>query len=212
MDEQLLLGDLREAPAQLPPDWREFWERCKTCTDCPLAETRQNVVVFRGGIDAPLLILGEGPGREEDERGIPFCGRSGRLLDAALQSLEFKERDIHIANMVKCRPPGNRVPNPDELAACRHHLREQFKLLNPKIILVMGNTAFQNFTGQKTGITRARGKWLEDKDFLVLPTFHPAYVLRDPRRKPDLYHDLLTCRNKLVELGYLDPLAQPFEF
>ncbi|MDO5738275.1 MAG: uracil-DNA glycosylase [Eubacteriales bacterium] len=198
--DEFLIGRAAEPVSELPEAWSKLALACANCHGCELHKSRQRIVLFRGGLNAPLLILGEGPGREEDERGLPFCGRSGRLLDAALRALEFKAEDIHIANMVKCRPPGNRAPHAEELAACRPFLREQFKLLRPKVVLVLGNTAFQNFTGSKLGITRARGKWLEDNGLLVMPSFHPAYILRDPRKKPELFHDLQMVKDKLIEL------------
>ncbi|MDO5734224.1 MAG: uracil-DNA glycosylase [Eubacteriales bacterium] len=209
-DKGVLLGEAAKESSELSPSWSSFVSTCRSCTACPLAESRNNVVVFRGSTKAPLLILGEGPGRDEDLQGYPFCGRSGRLLDAALRALEFKADDIHVANMVKCRPPGNRAPTPGELEACRPLLREQFKLLQPKIILLLGNTAFQNFTGIKSGITKARGSWLESDGILLLPSFHPAYILRDPRRKPELFADLLTVRQKLEELALIEPMRQPY--
>lgn len=208
-DQDLLLGDRARPMAEWPAGWRELWQACDQCVACPLAKSRQNVVLFRGAFDAPCLILGEGPGREEDERALPFCGRSGRLLDAALKALEFSPQSVHIANMVKCRPPENRTPLPDELAACRPHLRAQFKLLRPRVIILLGNTAYQNFTGRKEGISKVRGQWLEEQDTWVIGSYHPAYILRDQRRKPELFEDLLKARHKLEELGLMNPMQKP---
>ncbi len=186
--------------------WNQFVNKCLSCQACELASSRQNVVVWRGGIDAPLIILGEGPGAEEDRLGKPFVGRSGKLLDLLLDSFEFTENDYHICNIVKCRPPGNRVPTREEAEACRALLREQLMLVRPTVYLLMGGTAYKYFTGEDYGITKVRGQWIKTNNCFVMPTFHPAYVLRDPRNKTLLWQDIAAVREKLVELGKLPPL------
>lgn len=186
--------------------WQDFVDRCKRCRSCELAESRQHVVIWRGGIRAPLMILGEGPGAEEDRLGIPFVGRSGKLLDLLLTAFAFREEDYHICNIVKCRPPGNRVPTREEAAGCRPLLKEQMQLVRPSVYLLMGATAYRYFTGSEEGISKARGVWTVSNDCHVMPTFHPAYVLRDPSKKTLLWQDFASVRHKLEELGLLAPL------
>ncbi|HHX19766.1 MAG TPA: uracil-DNA glycosylase [Clostridiaceae bacterium] len=186
--------------------WDKFVEKCLSCQACELAESRRNVVVWRGGIKAPLMILGEGPDADEDRLGIPFVGRSGKLLDLLLSSFRLSKDDYHICNIVKCRPPGNRVPTREEAAQCRALLSEQLRLVRPTVYLLMGGTAYKYFTGSDEGITRVRGQWIETNNCYVMPTFHPAYVLRDPRNKPLLWQDFAAVRKKLEELSFLPPL------
>ena len=188
------------------PDWQAFVRKCQACQACSLAESRQHVVVWRGGIKAPLMILGEGPGADEDRLGIPFVGRSGKLLDQLLTSFGLEPQDYHICNIVKCRPPGNRVPSREEAAACRPLLKEQMQLVRPTVYLLMGATAYRYFTGSDQGITKARGTWTCSNDCHILATFHPAYVLRDPSKKPFLWQDLAAVRQKLEELQLIESL------
>lgn len=186
--------------------WRSFVNKCLTCKACPLSMTRKHVVVWRGGINAPLMILGEGPGAEEDRLGKPFVGRSGKLLDLLLSSFEFGEEDFHIANIVKCRPPGNRVPTPEEAGYCQPLLSEQLRLVRPKVYLLMGATAYRYFTGDDNSISRVRGRWIVSNNCYILPTFHPAYILRDPRRKTLMWQDFAILREKMEELCLMPPL------
>jgi DNA polymerase len=187
-------------------NWQNFVDTCRTCEACELAESRQHVVIWRGGIRAPLMILGEGPGADEDRQGIPFVGRSGKLLDQLLTSFGFSPEDYHICNIVKCRPPGNRVPTQEEAAACRPLLAEQMRLVRPSVYLLMGATAYRYFTGSAEGITKARGQWTESNGCYIMPTFHPAYILRDPSKKTFLWQDIAAVRKKLEELELLAPL------
>ncbi len=186
--------------------WQAFVHRCQTCKACPLAVSRKHVVVWRGGINAPLMILGEGPGAEEDRLGKPFVGRSGQLLDLLLSIFEFTEDDYHIANIVKCRPPGNRVPTPEEAAYCQPLLSEQLRLVRPKVYLLMGATAYRYFTGEDNAISRVRGRWIVSNNCYILPTFHPAYILRDPRKKTLMWQDFAMLREKMEELLLMPPL------
>ncbi|HHX30534.1 MAG TPA: uracil-DNA glycosylase [Clostridiaceae bacterium] len=186
--------------------WEAFVGRCQACRACELSESRQNVVVWRGGIRAPLVILGEGPGADEDRLGLPFVGRSGKLLDQLLTSFGFDAGDYHIANIVKCRPPGNRVPTEEEARACRPLLKEQLRLVRPTVYLLMGATAHRYFMGSSTGITQARGIWTESNNCHILPTFHPAYVLRDPSKRTFLWQDIAAVRQKLEELDLIEKL------
>ena len=188
--------------------WQGFIDSCLACQECELHQSRQNVVIWRGSIKAPLMIVGEGPGANEDEQGLPFVGRSGELLDTLLKSLELTEDDYHICNIVKCRPPGNRNPSQAEATACRRLLSAQIRLVKPKVFLLMGATAYRYFTSATEGITKVRGKWIESNDYYVMPTYHPAYILRDNRRKPELWQDVYAVRQKLIELGLKEALSQ----
>ena len=179
----------------------------QTCQRCGLAAGRTHVVVSRGNPQAPLLIIGEGPGQQEDEQGKPFVGKSGQLLDRILASVDLDPaRDVYICNIVKCRPPGNRVPTPDEMAACKGYLLEQIRLVNPQIILLTGATAVKGILGLKEGITKIRGQWFEWQDRLCMPIFHPAYLLRNQSREQGgpkwlMWQDIQAIKAKLQELS-----------
>lgn len=179
---------------------------CNRCQRCDLAASRTNVVVSRGSATAPVFIIGEGPGQQEDEQGKPFVGKSGQLLEKILAAVRLDtEKDVYISNIVKCRPPGNRVPSADEMAACKGYLLEQIRLVDPKIILLTGATAVKGITGDKTGITKIRGQWMEWEGRLCMPIFHPAYLLRNPSREKGspkwlMWQDIQAVRTKLDEL------------
>lgn len=192
--------------------WMDFVDECQACTDCQLCQTRDQVVVWRGSVPAPLMIVGEGPGAEEDRLGKPFVGRSGQLLDRLLRAQEFHPNFFHICNIVKCRPPENRTPTEEEATTCKQHLARQFKLVKPKIIVLCGATAYRYFTGRKEAISKVRGTWLENNGYYIMPTYHPAYILRDPRQRSKMWDDFVKVRQKLTELGFAsacsDPLVQ----
>lgn len=152
------------------------------------------------------MFIGEGPGAEEDERGLPFVGAAGRLLDLLLTAHGLEPEHFHICNIVKCRPPQNRVPTPDEAKACKPWLAQQFRLVHPKIIVLLGATAVKYFTGSQEGITKIRGQWIEKNGFLILPVFHPAYILRNNNERGKLWDDIGLVRQKMEELGFLQPL------
>jgi DNA polymerase len=179
---------------------------CQACQRCSLAAGRTHVVVSRGNPQAPLLIIGEGPGQQEDEQGKPFVGKSGQLLDRILASVELDPaRDVYICNIVKCRPPGNRVPTPTEVAACKGYLLEQIRLVNPQIILLTGATAVKGILGLKEGITKIRGQWFAWENRLCMPIFHPAYLLRNQSREKGgpkwlMWQDIQAVKTKLKEL------------
>lgn len=160
-------------------------EDCKSCIKCALAKTRTNVVVSRGTKKGKLFIIGEGPGKNEDETGLPFVGRAGRLLDQILESVGIdSNKDAYISNMVKCRPPENRKPSKEELNACSPWLKEQLRIISPKIILLVGSTAVEGVLGIKEGITKIRGSWIEENQMLYMPIFHPSYLLRNSSKEP----------------------------
>ena len=155
------------------------------CMKCRLCETRNKVVFGAGRVDRPLIaFVGEGPGADEDRTGEPFVGRAGALLTAAItKGLGLQREDVYICNVVKCRPPENRAPLPDEVAACSPYLSRQLELINPKVIVTLGQPAQLALSGVNTGITRLRGQWQTWRGFRLMPTFHPAYILRNPAAK-----------------------------
>ncbi len=148
------------------------------CTACRLSEGRTHVVFGDGSPDADVIIVGEAPGRREDEQGVPFVGPSGKLLDRLLGEIGLERTDVYIANVVKCRPPGNRDPRPDEIEACKGYLREQLRLIDPKVVVTLGNFSSKLLLKTETGITRLRGTAYEWWGRHLVPTFHPAAALR----------------------------------
>ena len=146
------------------------------------------------------MLIGEGPGYQEDRQGLAFVGPAGELLTSMLAAIDLKREDVFIANVVKCRPPGNRAPSPEEAASCLPFLRAQFLLVRPQVILLLGPTALKNLISQDLGITRSRGQWVQRKGVWLMPTFHPAALLRDSDKKADSWHDLCLIRDKLKEL------------
>lgn len=181
-------------------------EHCHQCHRCGLGATRTNAVVGRGNRKASVVIVGEGPGQHEDEQGLPFVGRSGELLEKILASVKLStEEDVYICNTVNCRPPDNRTPTPDEIAACKPYLLEQIRLIDPQIILMTGATAVKALTGDKRGITKIRGTWMQWEGRWCMPIFHPAYLLRNPSKEPGkpkwlMWQDIQSVRQKLDEL------------
>lgn len=180
--------------------WEELEEVCNNCTSCGLCNTRHNVVFGRGNKDAKVLFVGEGPGYHEDMEGKPFVGQAGKLLDLALCALEISQQDIYIANIVKCRPPQNRAPYKEEAAACINYLRNQVYLQNPKIIVALGSTAAKYILNEDAPMGKIRGTWVCKKDVLIMPTYHPAALLRDVGKKIPLWKDLKEVRAKMREL------------
>ncbi|MEE8457246.1 MAG: uracil-DNA glycosylase [Acidimicrobiia bacterium] len=178
------------------------------CTECSLAEGRTNVVFGAGSPDADVLIVGEGPGQKEDELGLPFVGRSGELLDKLLGEIDLAREDVYIANVVKCRPPRNRDPRPDEIDACKSYLRRQIELIDPKVVLTLGNFSMKLLLSTSTGITRMRGRAYEWWGRFLIPTFHPAAALRGGERVTnDIRDDLVMVRHVIDgNLRFIDEL------
>ena len=165
------------------------------CTDCRLSETRTNVVAGAGNPDADVIFIGEGPGQQEDEQGLPFVGRSGQLLEKLLGEIGLKREDVYIANVVKCRPPKNRDPRPDEIDACKGYLRTQLELIQPKVAVTLGNFSSKLLLRTDTGITKLRGQAYQWWGRLLVPTFHPAAALRgNPRVMADMREDFQTIQ------------------
>lgn len=170
----------------------------EACTRCRLAGGRRAVVVGEGPARAPVMFIGEGPGAEEDRTGRPFVGQAGMLLDAMILALGFERADVYIANVVKCRPPGNRDPQDDEMAACADFLDRQIDLVGPRVIVTLGRVAARRLTGSAQSMGALRGRWTEYRGVPLLPTFHPAYLLRSPLAKREAWADLKSVRKRLA--------------
>ena len=181
-------------------DWKTLFEQLQNCERCGLCKTRNSVVAGEGNIHAEVMFVGEGPGHDEDMQGRPFVGAAGQLLDKMLHAIDLKREDIYISNIVKCRPPRNRVPSADEAQACLPFLRAQYALVHPKIIVCLGATAAKYIYDPNVRITKDRGVWKEKMGLYILPTYHPAALLRDPSKKREAWVDLQLLRDKLKEL------------
>ena len=191
-------------------DWKTLEETCRGCTACPLAATRKNVVFGVGNPAAEVLFVGEGPGANEDEQGEPFVGRAGQLLDKMLAAVGLsRQHNIYIANMVKCRPPQNRDPLPEEQDACLHWLKAQKALLRPKILVCLGRVAACRLIAPDFKVTRQHGEFFEKKGMLLMGTLHPAALLRTPSQKPDAFEDFLKLREKIGEVCERTELVYP---
>ncbi|NLX70344.1 MAG: uracil-DNA glycosylase [Clostridiales bacterium] len=181
--------------------WDQLIHAVMTCNKCQLCRTRTRSVPGEGNRDADLMFIGEGPGHDEDLSGRPFVGRAGQLLDKMIEAIGQKRQDVYIANIVKCRPPGNRVPMEIEAEACLPYLRRQVYLVRPRIIVCLGATAVRYVIDRKVGITRIRGQWFERKGYWIMATYHPAALLRDPAKKYEAWEDFKMIRDKINELG-----------
>lgn len=167
------------------------------CTRCRLCEGRTQVVFGAGNADADLMFIGEGPGAEEDRRGLPFVGAAGELLTRIIQAIEMTRDEVYIANVVKCRPPGNRDPQPDEVAACRGYLERQIELVRPKVIVALGRVAAQTLLGNDSPIGRMRGQWFRVQGIPTMVTYHPAALLRNSGLKRPTWEDMQQVRDLL---------------
>ncbi|MCX7748586.1 MAG: uracil-DNA glycosylase [Clostridia bacterium] len=181
--------------------WEQLIKECSNCKRCDLGKGRTNIVIGRGNENAPLMMIGEGPGEQEDLKGQPFVGPAGKLLDLLLDAMMFKKDDYYIANIVKCRPPGNRVPTDEEAEKCLPFLRGQVKLIKPKIIVCLGSTAMKYIIDREGKITQMRGQWIEKGGFWFMPTFHPAALLRDESKKILMWEDLKKVKVKFDEIN-----------
>jgi len=168
-----------------------------TCKKCRLHETRKNVVFGVGTTKAELMFVGEGPGAEEDEQGIPFVGRAGQLLTKMIEAMTLSRETVYIANIVKCRPPENRNPFEDESNTCIPYLYRQIEFIKPKIIICLGSVATQNLLKTNVGITKIRGEFVDLNGIKVMPTYHPAYLLRNPNMKKPCWEDLQKVMKEL---------------
>lgn len=182
-------------------NWQELKEACMGCQNCPLGATRTNLVFGTGKENAEVLFVGEGPGENEDLQGEPFVGRGGKLLDKYLEAIDLsRDKNIYIANMVKCRPPHNRDPKPEEQEECIKWLREQFRLLRPKIIVCLGRISAQKLISPDFKVTKQHGEFFEKGGVLMMGTFHPAALLRNPNQKPAALEDFIKLRDKIEEV------------
>ena len=179
------------------PDLAALSKLLEGCPRCKLSKSRTNIVFGQGNPKAELMFVGEAPGRDEDEQGLAFVGRAGQLLTKIIEAMGYKRDDVFIANVLKCRPPNNRNPEPDEVAACRPFLEEQIRLIAPKVIVTLGTFAAQALLETDESIGRLRGRWRTARGVRVMPTFHPAFLLRSPERKKDVWEDMKLVRDFL---------------
>lgn len=174
--------------------------QCAQCSRCPLGADRTHLVFGDGNCHAPLMLVGEGPGEQEDLQGVPFVGPAGKLLDQMMAILDLDRSSYYICNIVKCRPPGNRDPAPAEQEACAGWLQAQIELVQPKIIFCLGRIAAQRLIDPGFRITRQHGQWVQRHGIWYAATFHPSALLRDVKRRPDAFDDLMSLREKLAEV------------
>ena len=192
--------------------WALFRQQVEACTLCPLHQGIHHKVPGQGDVHAPLMFIGEGPGQVEDEEGLAFVGPAGQLLTRMLAAISLPRDRVYICNVVKCRPPNNRVPEEAEAEACKLHLRNQTALIRPKVIVLLGATAARNTIGPEIRITRDRGRWFERRGVWMMPTYHPSALLRDVSKKREAWEDMQSLRDKLIELGlYEDIYGHPTE-
>ena len=168
----------------------ELKEAIKNCNRCKLCSGRKNIVFGTGDVNSKIMFIGEGPGADEDKEGIPFVGKAGKLMNNAFDAVGIERDKIYITNIVKCRPPNNRDPEQDEVSSCINYLRNQVMIIKPKIIVLLGKIALTNILGQDYKITVSRGNWIQKKEILYMPTWHPAALLRDETKKIEFINDL----------------------
>lgn len=198
--ETLFADAFQKQPDLLPESNETFeaiWQEIGDCTRCPLAEGRTNVVHTEGNRRARLMFVGEAPGADEDLQSRPFVGRAGQLLTKIIEAIGMKREEVLIGNVNRCRPPGNRPPTFEEASQCKPFLLREIAAARPEVIVVLGNTAMKNLLDTKEGITRVRGRFQDFKGIKVMPTFHPAYLLRDPSKKRETWDDLKKVRDYL---------------
>ncbi len=187
--------------SQSPPSLEEIREEIGDCRRCKLWRERTHIVYGVGSSKADLMFVGEAPGREEDVQGIPFVGRAGQLLTRIIEAIDLNREEVYIANILKCRPPRNRDPEADEVESCEGFLFKQIQVIQPKIIVALGRYAAQCLLRTKAPISRIRGQFFNFQGSLLLPTFHPSYLLRNPSAKRDVWDDIKAVRARLKELG-----------
>jgi len=194
-------SDLEPDPAQLPDNLESLRKMVEQCHLCDLSKSRHKVVFGEGDPHARLMFVGEGPGATEDSTGRPFVGRAGELLTRMIENvLHLHREQVYIANIVKCRPPGNRVPTPTEAFTCRPYLLKQIELIRPKIIMTLGATAYRYLSNDETPISRVRGHIIRTENYFLVPTFHPSYLLRNPSAKKQAWEDLLKVKDLLGKI------------
>lgn len=195
-----LFGDLTAPPVRIQKSsesFEEIWADIGDCTRCPLHQERTNIVHTDGNRKARLMFVGEAPGADEDAQARPFVGRAGQLLTKIIEAIGLKREEVLIGNVNRCRPPGNRPPTPEEASMCKPFLLREIAAVQPEVIVVLGNSAMRNLLDIKQGITRVRGQFQDYNGVKVMPTFHPAYLLRDPSKKKETWEDLKKVRDYL---------------
>ena len=180
--------------------WEELEKSCKSCEKCSLCKTRTNVVFGAGDKNAKIMFIGEAPGESEDLSGTPFVGRAGKLFDKYLEAVDIPRESVYIANMLKCRPPKNRDPLPSEQDQCIQYLREQVRLVSPKIIVCLGRISAMRLIKPDFKITKEHGIWFKKGNFEICAVYHPSLLLRDPRKKEDMLTDMKAIKEKLISL------------
>ena len=198
--DETMFGDIRGLPDS-SETMQDIWKDIGNCTRCPLHEGRTQVVQTVGNYQADLMFIGEAPGADEDAKGEPFVGRAGQLLNKIIEAIGMKREEVCIGNINRCRPPGNRQPTLPEAHTCKPFLLREIAVIRPKVIVVLGNTALHNLLDTKVGITRMRGQFHEYYGVKVMPTFHPAYLLRDPSKKREVWDDMKKVREYLNSEG-----------
>lgn len=195
-----LFGDLSSPPLKIQKSsetFEEIWSDIGDCTRCPLSQGRTNIVHTDGNQKARLMFVGEAPGADEDAQARPFVGRAGQLLTKIIEAIGLRREDVLIGNVNRCRPPGNRPPTPEEASMCKPFLLREIASVQPEVIVVLGNTAMQNLLDLKQGISRVRGQFQDFQGVKVMPTFHPAYLLREPAKKKETWEDIKKVRDYL---------------
>ncbi len=195
-----LFGDISQTLPESSETLEDIHNYVGNCTRCPLHEGRTKIVHSTGNRQADLMFIGEAPGANEDAEGLPFVGRAGQLLDKIIAAIDLKREDVFIGNVNRCRPPGNRQPTQAEADVCKQFLLREIAVVRPKVIVVLGNTATQNLLNTKVGITKLRGEFQDYFGVKVMPTFHPAYLLRDPSKKRETWEDMKKVRDELNKL------------
>jgi DNA polymerase len=195
-----LFGDITQTLPEATETIEDIRADCGNCTRCPLWEGRTKIVHTTGNFEADLMFIGEAPGANEDAQGEPFVGRAGQLLDKIIEAIGQKRKDVLIGNVNRCRPPGNRQPLQVEADVCKQFLLREIAVVRPKVIVVLGNTATQNLLNTKVGITKLRGEFQDYFGVKVMPTFHPAYLLRDPSKKRETWEDMKKVRDYINTL------------
>ncbi|MEP6820233.1 MAG: uracil-DNA glycosylase [bacterium] len=195
-----LFGNLSAPPVRIQKSletFEEIWADIGDCTRCPLYQGRTNIVHTDGNRKARLMFVGEAPGADEDAQARPFVGRAGQLLTKIIEAIGLKREEVLIGNVNRCRPPANRPPTPEEASMCKPFLLREIAAVQPEVIVVLGNTAMRNLLDLKQGITKVRGQFQDYQGVKVMPTFHPAYLLRDPSKKKETWEDLKKVRDYL---------------
>ncbi len=195
-----LFGDTIEKLPESNETIEEIRADIGNCTRCPLHAERTQIVHSTGNLQADLMFVGEAPGADEDAQGKPFVGRAGQLLTKIIEAIGIKREEVFIGNINRCRPPGNRTPTLPEAETCKPFLIREIAVVRPKVIVVMGNTAMKNLLETKEGITKLRGEFIDYYGVKVMPTFHPAYLLRDPRKKREVWEDMKKVRDEINKL------------